>query len=104
MCEEEKNNPGLVLKARQTVRREAGISSGMPGYEALVRAIVRVKLDNEEHFGNSAKTESGVSVQSEVYNQEEKDVERLQMLEVMKMAQAKYDDLDEFVEELAGIC
>ena len=106
MCEEEKNYPGLYLRAKQTVRRLTGIDNEMPGYETLVKAIVTYKLDEVEHFVEPVKEES-VEAQSALeckQGEKSRNVEKQQMLEAMKMARAQYDDVDEFVAELAGIC
>ena len=106
MCEEEKSYPGLYLRAKQTVRRFTG-SNEMPGYETLVKAIVTYKLDEVEHLAESPVKEENSEAQSALeckQDEKSKNVEKQQMLEAMKMARAQYDNVDEFIEELAGIC
>lgn len=95
--------PGLYMKAKEIVRT-TGISSEMPGYEMLVKAIVIYKVQGiKELYQNVAEASSVVPCQKPLTaGEEERHPVKQRILESMRSVGIEEDDVKSFIKELAA--
>ena len=103
MCIKMREYPGLYMKALEIVRA-TGISSEMPGYEMLVKAIVIYKVQGiKELYQNVAEASSVVPSQKPLTSgEEERHPVKQRILESMRSVGIEEDDVKSFIKELAA--
>ena len=100
-----KDYPGLYLKAREAVRL-MGINPEMPGYEMLITGIVIYKVEGPELLYEKVADEISVVPGQKPLDKREEERHPVQqwMTEAMKSVGIDYDDVINFVAELANDC